>query len=99
MVVPWLNYEGSNHGLFAMVQPRYCGRLTRFCRETSLLANLDKSSEVGEWLSKSGSRINESFVYLVTRPTIAPCRLVSETPQPPQPHLITGDGLEQKREH
>jgi len=34
------------------------------CRETPILVDLDKSLEVDEWLSKSGSRINNlMFTY------------------------------------
>jgi len=40
-----------------------------FCRATPVLVNLDKSLEVGEWLSKSGSRI----FCLPTRPTVICC--------------------------
>jgi len=47
-MVPWYDYRGT------MVEP---------CRGTFILVNVDKSSEVDEWLRKSGSRV-KSFVYL-----------------------------------
>jgi len=48
-----------------MYEPRlYHGTHGPFCRGTPILVNLDKSPEVDELLSKSGSRINNHlFTY------------------------------------
>jgi len=57
MVVPWYDHGEPwlDYGMTTMVELRYH---SRFCRRTSILANLDKSPEVDEWISNSGSRTN-----------------------------------------
>jgi len=49
-----------DHGMTTLVEPCYHGRL---CRGTPIPTALDESPEVGEWLSKRRSRINN---YLFT---------------------------------
>jgi len=55
--LPWYDRDGT------VVEPGYdhgelCLDRGRFCRGTPVLVNLDNLLVVVEWLSKSGSRVN-----------------------------------------